>query len=153
MKLLDAFAAFAVVAMVFVALLLHILAPKTTPVTGVLAKSSESEAPARPLSLCNTFLMATIAGDFASFKNACLKEGDGQMKLFSAQPGTKEMFRRASETIAPACRQGYELEYLTSMMQQGSEIFLWKLVPRAGESQFLVRLTLKNGKVSGFFFQ
>jgi len=153
MKRLDVLAIFVLLAMVFVALLLHILAPKTAAATGVLAKGSESETPARPSLLCNTFLKATIAGDFSAFKNACLKEGDGQMKLFSAQPGTKEMFRRAAETIAPACGKGYELQYLTSMNQQGSEVFLWKLVPRAGQSQFLVRLTLKNGKVAGFFFQ
>ncbi|MFM8658293.1 MAG: hypothetical protein ACKOD5_14355 [Chthoniobacterales bacterium] len=153
MKRFDILAIFVVVAMVFVALLLHILAPKSTAATGALAKVPESAAPTRPLSLCTTFLKATIAGDFAAFKNACLKEGDGQMKLFSAQPGTKEMFRRAAETIAPACGKGYELEYLTSMNQQGSEVFLWKLVPRLGQSQFLVRLTLKDGKVSGFFFQ
>jgi len=153
MKRLDGFAIFAVVAMVFVALLLHIVAPKNTAATNVLPKAPAAEAPARPLSLCKTFLQAAVDGNFSAFKNACLKEGDGQMKLFSAQPGTKEMFRRASETIAPACRNGYELEYLTAMNQQGSEVFLWKLLPREGENQFLVRLTLKDGKVSGFFFQ
>jgi hypothetical protein len=45
------------------------------------------------------------------------------------------------------------LEYLTAMNQQGSEVFLWKLVPQLGQTQFLVRLTLTGGKVSGFFFQ
>lgn len=153
MKRLDVFAIFVVVAMVFVAVLLQILAPKSPRTADARARGEVSESPARPLSLCQTFLKATIAGNFTAFKNECLKEGDGQMKLFSAQPGTREMFRRAAETISPVCRQGYELEYLTSMEQQGSEVFLWKLVPRAGQTQFLVRLTLKDGKVAGFFFQ
>jgi len=152
MKRFDILAIFVVVAMVFVALLLHILAPKSAAATSVLAKAPKAEAPARPLSLCKTFVQAAVDGKFAAFKNACFKEGDGQMKLFAAQPATKEMFRRAADSIS-ACRQGYELEYLTSMNQQGSEVYLWKLVPRAGQNQFLVRLTLKDGKVSGFFFQ
>lgn len=154
MKRLDVLAIFVVVAMVFVALLLHVLAPKSPGATDARLRGAVPAGPARPLSLCNTFLKTTIAGNFAAFKNECLKEGDGQMKLFSAQPGTKEMFRRAAETISPVCRGGYDLEYLTSMNQQSSEVFLWKLVPRAGQTQFLVRLTLnKDGKVSGFFFQ
>lgn len=153
MKRLDIFATLTVVAMVFVALCLHIVAPENAGRLESRPLPPLAESPARPLSLCKTFLQATIEGNFGAFKNACLKEGDGQMKLFSAQPGTKEMFRRAAGTISPLCRKGYDLEYLTSMSQQGSEVFLWKLLPRAGQSQFLVRLTLTGGKVSGFFFQ
>ena len=124
MRRLDIFAIFVLVAMVFVALLLHILAPKNTAAEAARSPSAAAEAPARPLSLCKTFLQATIDGDFAAFKNTCFKEGDGQMKLFAAQSATKEMFRRASETISSACRQGYELEYLISIKTQGSEVFL-----------------------------
>jgi hypothetical protein len=157
MKFFDVVATLVVVALFFVALLLSVLSPKADPPVAPVSARPEpvsvSEEPARPLSLCKTFLQAAIEGNFAAFKNACSKEGDGQMKLFSAQAGTKEMFRRAAETIGPACRQGYELEYLTAMNQQGSEVFLWKLVPQLGQTQFLVRLTLKGGKVSGFFFQ
>lgn len=153
MKRLDVFATLAVAAMVFVALLLHMVAPKNASSPESRALPPPAESPARPLSLCKTFLKATIDGDFMAFKNECIKEGDGQMKLFSAQPGTKEMFRRASETVGPSCKKGYELEYLTSMKQQSSEVFLWKLVPQQGQTQFLVRLTLTGGKVSGFFFQ
>lgn len=155
LKRLEIAAIFAVVAMVFVGLVFHMLSRQSdapTPGPKLPEVALRPEAPARATSLAKTFLAAAIAQDFAAFKNACFKEGDGQMKLFAAQPATKEMFRRAAESIS-ACRQGYELEYLTSMKQQGSEVFLWKLVPRAGEDQFLVRLTLKDGKVSGFFFQ
>lgn len=159
MKFFDVVATLVVVALFFVALLLSVLSPKADPPVAAVPMQPEpvlvsvSEEPARPLSLCKTFLQAAIEGNFAAFKSACFKEGDGQMKLFAAQPATKEMFRRAAETISPVCRQGYELEYLTAMNQLGSEVFLWKFVPRAGQNQFLIRLTLKEGKVSGFFFQ
>jgi len=153
-KLFDILASLVVVALVFVALVLHVMAPRVAaPAAQPAAAPVSREAPARPLSLCKTFLKATMDGDFMAFKNECIKEGDGQMKLFSAQPRTKEMFRRASATVGPVCKKGYELEYLTSMNQQGSEVFLWKLVPQLGQTQFLVRLTLTGGKVSGFFFQ
>ncbi len=154
-KSLDVAAVVAVVAMIFVALHVHFLSPKHPPV-GPEGPKREGPvaAPARPLSLCKTFLEATIGANFGIFKNVCLKEGDGQMKLFAAQSATREMFKGAAGTLAPVCREGYELEFLTAMKQQGNDVFLWKLVPRAGQSQFLVRLTLnKDGKVSGFFFQ
>jgi hypothetical protein len=160
MKLFDAVATLVIVALFFVALLLNVIGSKVERSAPGLTKPSTVpppnalESPPRPLSLCKTFLQAAVDGNFPAFKNACFKEGDSQMKLFAAQPATKETFRRASAAVAPACRQGYSLEYLGSMRQQGSDVFLWKLVPSAEDNQFLVRLTLtKDGKVSGFFFQ
>jgi len=153
LKVFDILATVVVVILVFTGLALHAVSSRERAVP-VSANAAESEAPVRALTLGKTFLEATITGDFAAFKNACLKEGDGQMKLFAAQSATREMFKGAAGTLAPVCREGYELEFLTAMKQQGSDVFLWKLVPRAGQSQFLVRLTLnKDGKVSGFFFQ
>lgn len=153
LKAFDILATLVVVMLVFTGLALHALSSRERPVPAP-ANAAESEAPVRALTLGKTFLEAAVAGNFAAFKNACLKEGDGQMKLFAAQSATKEMFKGASGTLAPVCRDGYELEFLTAMKQQGSDVFLWKLVPRSGQNQFLVRLTLnKDGKVSGFFFQ
>ena len=155
MKFFDVLASLVVVAMVFVALLFHMVSPKQSPrpEIAVSEESAVPAAPARPLSLCKTLLQAAIDGDYKGFRSECFKEGDADMKLALAQAGAKEAFQRASETIAPLCREGYELQFLGSMTQEGSDIYLWKLIPAAGQNQFLVRLALKNGKISGFFFQ
>ena len=154
-KRLDVLAVAAVVAMVFVALLFHMISPKQVaqPKLPAVAQPSASDAPGRPLSLCKTLLQTTIDGNFGAFRSECFKEGDSDMKLALARAESKEAFLRASETVAPLCRGGYELQFLTSMTQAGSEVYLWKLIPSAGQNQFLVRLALKNGKISGFFFQ
>ena len=153
MKRVDLLAIAAVVAMVFVALLVHMLSPKQSVQVVTAGETPKAEAPARPLSLCKTLLQAAIDGDYKGFRSECFKEGDSDMKLALAQAGAKEAFQRASETIAPLCREGYELQFLGSMTQGGSDIYLWKLIPAAGQNQFLVRLALKDGKISGFFFQ
>ena len=153
MKFFDALASLVVVAMVFVALLVHMLSPERPTQPGAPERPAAAEVPARALSLCKTLLQTAIDGDYRGFRDECFKEGDSDMKLALAQAGSKEAFEQASATIAPLCRDGYELEFLASMTQRGSEIFLWKLVPAAGQNQFLVRLALKDGKVSGFFFQ
>ena len=155
MKPFDVLASLVVIALVFVALLFHMLSPKQSvqPQLRAVAQSSAFEAPGRPLSLCKTLLQTTIDGNFGAFRSECFKEGDSDMKLALARAESKEAFQRASETIAPLCRDGYELQFLASMTQQGRDIYLWKLIPAAGQSQFLVRLALKNGKISGFFFQ
>jgi hypothetical protein len=153
MKRVDLLAIAAVVAMVFVALLVHMLSPKQSVQVVTAGETPKAEVPERPLSLCKTLLQAAIDGDYKGFRSECFKEGDRDMKLALAQAGAKEAFQRASETIAPLCREGYELQFLGSMAQEGSDICLWKLIPAAGQNQFLVRLSLRNGKISGFFFQ
>ena len=153
MKLFDVLASAAVVAMVFVALLFHMLSPKHPAPPTLAEQLSAPAVPARPLSLCKTLLQAAIDGDYKGFRSECFREGDTEMKLALARAGSREAFQRASETIAPLCREGYELRFLTNMQQQGSDVYLWKLIPAVGRDQFLVRLTMKNGKISGFFFQ
>jgi hypothetical protein len=152
MKRLDLLATLVVVAMVFVALVFSLSSPRPK-VPAPASVVAQVESPPRPLSLAKTLLKTTIDGDFTGFKNECKKEGDAQMKLVVTQPSAKDMFLKASASIGPLCQNGYELEYLTAMNQQGSEVYLWKLIPKLGQSQFLVRLTLNGGKIAGFFFQ
>jgi hypothetical protein len=153
MKRLDVLAFAVVIAMVFVALLVHMLSPGKSALPELSRLSSSPVEQGRELSLCKTLLQTTIDGDFGSFRSECFKEGDSDLKLALARPESKEAFQRASETLSPLCRDGYELQFLTEMTQSGSEVHLWKLVPATGQNQFLVRLALKNGKISGFFFQ
>ncbi len=103
--------------------------------------------------MCRTLLEASVAGDFDAFKRECEAKGDPNMRAVAADPSTGETFKRASAAIAPSCRAGYDLEFLGSLTQRGHNIYLWKLAPKTAGDQFLVRLTLKNNRLAGFFFQ
>jgi len=48
---------------------------------------------------------------------------------------------------------GYEVSFLTSLTQQGFDVYLWKITPKTGTDQFVVKLALKDGKVVGFWIQ
>lgn len=116
--------------------------------------ASPGQPPAEASSLCRELLGATISGDYATFKRVCETRGESNMRAVASDPATEATFRRASRTIATPCWGGYDMQYLGELSQKGGHrIFLWKLVPKAGQDQFLVRLTLKEGRLAGFFFQ
>ncbi len=112
-------------------------------------KAASTEADA----MCRTLLDASVAGDFAVFKRVCEEKGDANMRMVASDPSTEETFRRASAVIAPPCKGGYELVPLGSLLQRGHTVHLWRLKPSSGDDEFLVRLTLKNKRLAGFFFQ
>ncbi len=112
------------------------------------------QPPAEASSLCRELLGATISGDYAKFKRVCETRGESNMRAVASDPATEATFRRACRTVATACWGGYDMQYLGELSQKGGyRVFLWKLVPKAGQDQFLVRLTLKDGRLAGFFFQ
>ena len=103
------------------------------------------EAPQNADSIVKTLLAATESGNFAEFQ----QQGDAAF-----QAGiTKDMFSKVSQQLAPALKGGYDLSFLTSLTQQGYDVYLWKITPNTGKDQFVAKLVLKNGKASGFWIQ
>ena len=66
---------------------------------------------------------------------------------------TKQMLEGVSVQVAPHMKQGYEVVYMGSLTQQGSEVFLWKLKYRAERDDTLAKLVIKDGQVTGFWLQ
>ena len=116
-------------------------------------KQAGDEAPPEALTLCRGLLEDSIGMDFRSFRRTCEERGDDTMRKVASNTETEAAFRRAAGVLGPACKDGYELAYLGRLAQQGHEVFLWKLSPASGGNEFLVRLTLKDGRLAGFFFQ
>jgi hypothetical protein len=50
-------------------------------------------------------------------------------------------------------KKGYEVFQLGILNQQGCQVYLRKLVFKDGGDDLLVKLALRNGKVTGFWFQ
>ncbi len=117
-------------------------------------QAAPGQPPAEASSLCRELLGATISGDYATFKRVCETRGEMNMRAVASDPATEATFRGACRTLATPCWGGYDMQYLGELSQKGGyRIYLWKLVPKAGQDQFLVRLTLKDGRLAGFFFQ
>jgi len=66
---------------------------------------------------------------------------------------TKETFARVSTQLSPRLRKGYKPQYLGSLIQQGVEVFLWKITFQDGGDDLLARLVIEGNKVAGFWFQ
>ncbi|BBD61338.1 hypothetical protein NIES2109_41660 [Nostoc sp. HK-01] len=77
---------------------------------------------------------------FISQGNAAFKEGL-----------TQQTFTQVSGQLAPRFNKGYSSVFLGKLNQQGYQVYLWKLTFKDGSDDILARLSLKAGKVGGFW--
>ena len=66
---------------------------------------------------------------------------------------TEKVFKSVVEQVAPRQKKGFQSVYLEELNQQGYKVHLWKLTFADGGDDMLVRLSIKEGKVSGLFLQ
>jgi hypothetical protein len=66
---------------------------------------------------------------------------------------TKQMFEGVSGLLTPRLKQGYKTSYLNKLRQHGHTVYLWKLEFSDGKDEALVKLSVKDGKVSGILIQ
>jgi len=72
--------------------------------------------------------------------------------IFKAE-ATKQQLAAVNELLAPRMKKGYDIVYLAEFNQRGVKHYMWKLSLKDGGDDWLIRLTLKEGKVSGFWIQ
>ncbi|MEH2303504.1 MAG: hypothetical protein V7K88_32190 [Nostoc sp.] len=72
--------------------------------------------------------------------NAAFKEGI-----------TKQTFIQVSGQLAPRLKKGYSAVFLGNLNQQGYQVYLWKLTFKNRSDDVLARLSLKDGKIGGFW--
>ncbi|WP_414576719.1 hypothetical protein [Anabaena sp. CCY 9402-a] len=77
---------------------------------------------------------------FISQGNAAFKEGI-----------TKQIFAQVHGQLAPRIKKGYSAVFLGKLNQQGYQVYLWKLIFKDGNDDVLARLSIKDGKVGGFW--
>ncbi len=66
---------------------------------------------------------------------------------------SKEEFAKVVEQIEPVLKKGFKSRYLGSMEQQGFTVHLWVLSIRGESDEMLATLSLKEGKVGGFYLE
>ena len=65
----------------------------------------------------------------------------------------KEQFKKISSQLGPKLKTRSELSYLGELKQRGFHVTLWKLTFKDGSDDSLVTLSMKDGKVGGFFIR
>ena len=88
-------------------------------------------------------MAATVSNNYDAFVTQC----DSVMKAAL----TKPMLEGVSEQIAPRAKQGYDAAYLGELNQNGYEVHLWRLRFKDGGNDILATMSVKDGKVGGFY--
>jgi len=66
---------------------------------------------------------------------------------------TEADFAAVVEQIAPVLKQGFKTRYLGQMKQQGFDVYIWVVSIRGEEDEMLATLSMKDGKVGGFYLE
>ena len=111
---------------------------------GALASVGAAEPPPGAQAASDKLLAAIAAGDYASF----VADGDAAFKGLR-----KEQFDAVAAQLGPRFKSGYEAAYLGDLNQKGYQVTLWRLRFKAGGDDALATLSLKDGKVGGYWIK
>ena len=92
--------------------------------------------------MCVRLIKAIAAADHAAF----IAEGDAAIRQL-----TKERFAAVAAQLGPRLQSEHETTYLGELRQRGYHVTLWKLSFKDGTDDALASLSVKDGKVGGFF--
>lgn len=107
-------------------------------------KATKSNQPEQSVQRTFTSLINAVEQNnytqFISQGNAAFKEGI-----------TRQTFTQVSGQLAPRIKKGYSAVFLGNLNQQGYQVYLWKLTFKDGSDDVLAKLSLKDGKIGGFW--
>ncbi len=66
---------------------------------------------------------------------------------------TQQQFSEVANSISPRLKQGYTVQHLGNLRQQGLDISVWKISFSDQGDELLATLNVRNGKVGGFFLR
>jgi hypothetical protein len=122
--------------------------PRSLIIAAALLGSSAAlhatEAPIEDLSFSEKIIAAIQKADYNSF----IADGDAAFKKLK-----KERFDSVATQLAPRFKAGYEITYLGDLQQHGFHVTLWKLSFKDGKDDALATLSVKEGKVGGFWIK
>ncbi|PHJ54472.1 hypothetical protein VF14_34950 [Nostoc linckia z18] len=107
-------------------------------------KQTQSNQPEQ--SVQKTFISLINAVEQNNY-NQFISQGNAAFK----EAVTKQTFTQVSGQLAPRLKKGYSLVFLGNLNQQGYQVYLWKLTFKDSGDDILARLSLKDGKIGGFW--
>jgi len=108
---------------------------------GFCQASDEAEL-AKPES--TKLLNAITSDDYAAFV------ADGNAAF---QGLKKDQFEAVVSQIGFRLKEGYDLTYLGDLKQKGYQVTLWRIRFKSGGDDLLATLSMKDGKVGGFWIK
>jgi hypothetical protein len=108
------------------------------------APAFAAEAPKKEEAVSSKLLAALEKSDQEAF----VADGDAAFKQLP-----KAQFEAAVVQIAPRLKAGYEMSFLGELKQRGYQVTLWKLSFKNGGDDALATLSVKDGKVGGFWIK
>lgn len=116
----------------------------TAIVLGIVSITHAAEPPSDALAASDKLLAAIHAEDYAAF----VAGGDAAFKGLK-----KEQFDSVSAQLKPRFKSGYTATYLGELNQKGFKVTLWRLRFSDGGDDLLATLSMKNGKIGGYFIK
>lgn len=111
----------------------------------VLASSvCATNAPIASQAEATKLVSAIISDDFTSFV------ADGSTAF---QGLKKEQFEAVVSRLSAKLKNGYDLTYLGDLNQRGYEVTLWRIRFKSGGDDLLATLSMKDGKIGGFWIK
>jgi len=108
------------------------------------APALAADAPKEDAAASSKLLTAVEKADYESF----VADGEAAFKRLP-----KPQFEAAVAQLAPRLKGGYEAIYLGELKQHGYRVTLWKLSFKDGGDDALATLSMKDGKVGGFWIK
>jgi len=65
----------------------------------------------------------------------------------------KDQFEAVVSQLSSKLKAGYDLSYLGDLNQQGYQVTLWRIRFKSGGDDLLATLSVKDGKVGGFWIK
>ena len=106
--------------------------------------ANATEAPADAQAESSKLLTAISSGDYVAF----VADGDTAFKGLK-----KEQFDAVAAQIGPRLKAGCEASYLGELSQRGYRVTLWRLRFASGGDDLLATLSLKDGKIGGYWMK
>ncbi len=112
-----------------------------------LTLATEKPAVAAPVAptAAERVLLKMIEAVKAQSYDDFLTDADAKLK----SQFSRQQFEGICGLYTAPLRKGYRLEYLGQLRQRGALVYLWKVSVVDGQDESLVKLAMKDGKVSG----
>jgi hypothetical protein len=103
-----------------------------------------AESPGASQSEATKLITAITADDYKGFVADCNA---------AFQALKKDQFEAMVTQIGSKLKAGYELAYLGDLNQRGYQVTLWRIRFKSGGDDLLATLSMKDGKVGGFWIK
>ncbi len=103
-----------------------------------------AEAPADAKTASDKLFTALVNDDYDAF----IADGNDAFKGLK-----KEQFETVVQQLGPRIKAGYTVTYLGDLKEKGYAVTLWKITFKDGGDDLLGTLSIKDGKVGGFWIK